>query len=135
MLCVAAIESVSRPKQTYDGMLLHVLGVLGVVAGPVITYGLVFAVGVEPWYDAQYLIPMLGMLLGNACSGVAVGLSSVLDELSAGKDKIEMMLALGATRLEATHLVIKQAARMAFTPILNSMNVVGIVSIPGMMTG
>ncbi len=32
----------------------------------------------------QYLIPMLGMLLGNACSGVAVGLSTVLDELSSG---------------------------------------------------
>lgn len=42
------------------------------------------AMQVHPWYDAQYLIPMLGMLLGNACSGIAVGLSTVLDELSAG---------------------------------------------------
>lgn len=41
-------------------------------------------VQVQPWYDAQYLIPMLGMLLGNACSGIAVGLSTVLDELSTG---------------------------------------------------
>ena len=39
---------------------------------------------VHPWWDAQYLIPMLGMLLGNACSGIAVGLSTVLEELSAG---------------------------------------------------
>ena len=37
------------------------------------------------WWDAQYLIPMLGMMLGNACSGVAVGLSAVLDELSTGE--------------------------------------------------
>lgn len=105
------------------------------VAGPIISYTLILVIGVQPWYDAQYLIPMLGMILGNACSGVAVGLSSVLEELSSGKDKVEQLLALGATRLEATHAVIKQAARLALTPLLNSMNVVGIVSIPGMMTG
>lgn len=135
MVIVAAVEAVSRPRQTYSGMLLQVLGTLGMVCTPCIIYGLILVVGVEPWYDAQYLIPMLGMLLGNACSGVAVGLSAVLEELSSGRDKVEMLLALGATRLEATQDVIKQAARMALTPLLNQMNVVGVVSIPGMMTG
>lgn len=81
-------------------------------------------------YDSQYLIPMLGMLLGNSCSSVAVGLSAVLDDLSSGKEKVEALLALGASRVEATREVVTRAARLALTPLLNSLNVVGIVSIP-----
>ncbi|KAL4418920.1 hypothetical protein ABPG77_003710 [Micractinium sp. CCAP 211/92] len=130
MLAVAAIEAVSRPAQSYPGMLPQVLGALGLASSVIISYGLALVVQVSPWYDPQYLIPMLGMLLGNACSGVAVGLSTILDELSAGRDKVEMLLAMGATRMEATREVVQRAARMALTPLLNTMNVVGIVSIP-----
>ena len=53
----------------------------------------------------------------------------------AGKDKIELLLSLGATRWEATREIIQRSVRVAMTPVLNQMNVVGIVSIPGMMTG
>jgi putative ABC transport system permease protein len=63
----------------------QVLLAMGVGTACVITYGLAVVVGVRPWYQPQYLIPMLGMLLGNACSGVAIGLSTVLDELVSGK--------------------------------------------------
>ncbi|GAB4820660.1 hypothetical protein N2152v2_007706 [Parachlorella kessleri] len=135
MLAVAAIEAVSRPTQTYGGMLLQVLMALGIASSLVLSYGLAVVVQVHPWYDAQYLIPMLGMLLGNACSGIAVGLSTVLEELSTGRDKVESLLAMGATRLEATRELIQRSTRVALTPILNQMNVVGVVSIPGMMTG
>ena len=135
MLLVAAAEAVSRPAQAYDGMLFEVLLAMGVACGATITFGLILVVQVTPWYDAQYLIPMLGMLLGNSCSSVAVGLSAALEELSSGRDKVESLLVLGATRIEATREVVVRAVRLALTPLLNSMNVVGIVSIPGMMTG
>ena len=49
----------------------------------------------------------------------------------AGKDRIEQLLALGATRWEATQASLQRCVRVALTPILNQMNVVGIVSIPG----
>lgn len=135
MLCVAAVEAVSRPSQSYAGMLPQVLGALGFACSLVISYGLAVVVQVRPWWDAQYLIPMLGMLLGNACSGVAVGLSTILDEFSTGRDRIEQLLALGASRLEASRESVQRAARMALMPLLNQMSVMGIVSIPGMMTG
>jgi len=135
MLLVAAAEAVSRPSQSYDGMLFSVLAALGIACSVSITFGLAAIVRVTPWYDAQYLIPMLGMLLGQSCSAVAVGLSAVLEELSSGKEKVEAMLVLGATRVEATRDVVVRAIRLSLTPLLNSMNVVGIVSIPGMMTG
>jgi hypothetical protein len=75
------------------------------------------------------------MLLGNSLSTVAVGLSAVLEELSTGKDNIEALLALGATRFEANRDVVRKAARLAFTPLLNSLNIVGVATVPGMMTG
>jgi len=53
----------------------------------------------------------------------------------AGRDRIELKLAIGASRWEATQETLQRAVRVALTPILNQMNVVGIVSIPGMMTG
>lgn len=49
----------------------------------------------------------------------------------AGKDRIEQLLALGATRWEAVQASLQRCVRVALTPILNQMNVVGIVSIPG----
>jgi hypothetical protein len=49
----------------------------------------------------------------------------------AGKDRIEQLLALGATRWEAMQTGLQRCVRVALTPILNQMNVVGIVSIPG----
>lgn len=53
----------------------------------------------------------------------------------AGKDRIEELLALGASRWEATHAARRRCIRMALMPTLNQMNVVGIVAIPGIMTG
>lgn len=47
-----------------------------------------------------------------------------LRPLAAGRDKVEMLLAMGATRMEASREVVQRAARMALTPLLNTMNVV-----------
>lgn len=135
MLLVAGLEALSRPALTYDGMLWQVLASLGLPCSAMLAYGLGAVIRPRPWYDAQYAIPVAGMLLGNACSGVAIGLTSLLDDLSTGRDRVEALLAAGATRWEAAEDGVRRAVRMALTPTLNQMNVAGIVSIPGMMTG
>jgi putative ABC transport system permease protein len=56
-------------------------------------------------------------------------------ELTARRDRVEMALALGATRWEAARDPARQAARAGMIPTLNQMAVVGVVSLPGMMTG
>lgn len=70
-------------------------------------------------------------MLGNATSGVAVALSTVLSGLSDGRDAIEARLALGATRWEATHDLLAASLRTGLTPVLNQMSIIGLVSIPG----
>jgi len=90
---------------------------------------------IEPWYDPQYVIPLLGMILGNSLTGVSLALNSFLNALEDKQRQVEGMLALGAGRFEAAHNLIKDALRTAMIPSINAMMVMGIVSLPGMMTG
>lgn len=135
MVVIASAEAVSRPQYTYSGVFFTTCIILGITGASVIAFALFLVIGIEPWYDPQYLIPMLGMLLGNSCSTVSVGLSSILNEFASHRDSIELLLSFGATRLEATRDVLHRSIQLAMTPLFNTMNVVGIVSIPGMMTG
>ena len=75
------------------------------------------------------------MILGNTLNGVSLGLDRLGEELDAKRDQVEALLALGATRWEAARAPIQQAVRTGMIPIVNSMMVVGLVSLPGMMTG
>ncbi|EJD49554.1 hypothetical protein AURDEDRAFT_112427 [Auricularia subglabra TFB-10046 SS5] len=102
---------------------------------PISILGTRFAMSVEPfWKPAQY-IPILGMLSGSAISGVVVAVSFVLRELQENRDKVEMYLAFGATRMEACRGVATEALRLALLPVINQMSVIGLIAIPGMMTG
>ncbi|KAK9818197.1 hypothetical protein WJX72_008661 [[Myrmecia] bisecta] len=135
MLVISAAEAVSRPSAAYQGMFVHVLASIGASSTLVLCYGLLLVIQIHPWYEAQYFIPTLGMLLGNTITGISVGLTTVLDELTAGKDQVELLLSIGASRMEATKSVVQKAVNIALTPNLNAMSVIGLVSIPGMMTG
>ena len=87
------------------------------------------------WYRPQYSIPLLGMVLGNTLNGVSLGLKTYTESLYQDRDRIEACLALGATRWEAARETVQDAIRTGLIPIVNSMMIVGIVSLPGMMTG
>lgn len=132
---VGAWEATSRPTHTYKGMFMQVLSCTVVTSGVFVGYALVVLIRTNPWWEPQYLIPLLGMLLGNCISGMSVGLSALVNDLLQEKDKLELLLCLGATRWEAGRECIARCLTLALTPILNQMSIVGIVSIPGMMTG
>jgi len=100
-----------------------------------VTLALSAVIPTQPAFDSRYLIPLMGMLLGSSCSAVAVGLSAALEDLSLGASKVEALLAMGASRTEATHHVIRRGVRMALINQVNTLNVTGLVTIPGMMTG
>lgn len=90
---------------------------------------------VTPWYEARYLIPILGMILGNALNGISLGLATVLRGFRERRTEVELRLAHGATPREASRDVLRDAIRTGMIPILNSMVAAGVISIPGMMTG
>ena len=75
------------------------------------------------------------MILGNAVNGIALSLDRLYGEVRARKDEVEALLSLGATRWEAIRHCVQQAIRSGMTPTINSLMLVGLVHLPGMMTG
>lgn len=95
----------------------------------------VIIVGIRPWYDPQYLIPISGMIIGNSMTGITLALNRLYGDFSGKRDMIENSLMLGAAPREATKPLINQAFDTALLPTINSMIGMGIISLPGMMTG
>lgn len=89
----------------------------------------------EPFYDAAYLIPIMGMLLGNSMRGNILAMERFYYSINEGEKTYLTYLTLGATKKEALAPYLREALKPALTPTLSSMATLGIVSLPGMMTG
>lgn len=88
-----------------------------------------------PWYSAQLVVPLAGMLLGNTVSALAVGLTRFFESMRERRDETAMLLALGATRWEAARPSVVSSIRLGMLPTTASLASSGIVTIPGMMAG
>lgn len=86
-------------------------------------------------FEAQYLIPIGGMLLGNSMRGNIIGISSFFKNLSKNERSYLYSLSLGATKKEALLPFIRESVLSSINPTLASMATVGVISLPGMMTG
>lgn len=135
MTSIAGISGVNRTSRRFVGIYWRSFLSVLVAAFFVTQFSILAVIRVDPWYDPQYFIPLLGMILGNALNGVSLGLEQFMESLVSNQGKIETLLSLGATRWEATHGEVKQAVRRGMIPMINSMMVMGLVSLPGMMTG
>ncbi|MGC1393873.1 MAG: iron export ABC transporter permease subunit FetB [Coleofasciculaceae cyanobacterium] len=89
----------------------------------------------ETWYSPQYLIPLAGIVLGNAMNGAAIAGERLVSTINSSRLEIETYLSLGATPQQAVTTYRKEAIRAGLIPTLNQMMVVGIVTLPGMITG
>ena len=135
MTLIAGVAAVRRIDHRFDSIYPSALFAVWSSTWLVTAITVFLIVRPQPWYSAQVLIPLLGMVLGNSLTGISLGLDRFLSELRQRRDEVELRLTLGATRWEACREVFGSAARTAMIPILNTMSVAGIVSLPGMMTG
>ncbi|MDM8564564.1 iron export ABC transporter permease subunit FetB [Candidatus Halobeggiatoa sp. HSG11] len=92
-------------------------------------------VQVDPWYDPRYFLTMGGMILGNSMNGIALSLERLFDDLRKRNTEVNQALAFGGNPWEVSLPSIRVALMAGLTPTINSMSAVGLVSIPGMMTG
>ncbi len=135
MILAAARAAVRRPSHTFAGAFGHSFVTL-LATGLAVTLTVTAVIlRVEPWYHARYFIPLLGMILGNGLTGISLGLDTLLSGLVQQRHLVEADLALGATAWESARPQVQDAVRRGMIPIINSMMVVGLVSLPGMMTG
>lgn len=84
---------------------------------------------------AQYTIPITGMVLGNCLRSNVIGINAFYYSLKDNKERYQFFLACGADRSEALLPFISSALQKAANPTLASMATIGLVSLPGMMTG
>lgn len=135
MACIAAYNAYKRQKQHWPGLFLIMLVSIGL--GSIITVFVVTGVilKVQPWYLPQYTIPIAGMIIGNSMTGAALAAQRLSSEIRQHRLTIEAALSLGATARRAAAPALREALKTAMLPTINSMMVVGIVQLPGMMTG
>ena len=100
-----------------------------------IIYFLLVVVGISPWYEPQYFIPIAGMIIGNSMTGISLGVKSLLEGMTVQRAQVEEALILGATPYDAAKSIINSTFDAAILPTINSMIGMGIVFLPGMMTG
>jgi putative ABC transport system permease protein len=135
MTVMGGSVSIQRVHFRYPGIWLTGLVSVWASSWMMAAVAIFVIVPARPWYSPQYAIPLLGMILGNTLNGISLGLDRLGSELAAKRSQVETLLALGATRWEAARQPVQQAIRTGMIPIINSMMVVGIVSLPGMLTG
>lgn len=135
MTTLAAQASCSRIKYQFKGQFLGVLGCLLTSVATVASFAFVGLIRPHPLYNPQYVIPIVGMLLGNSMNGISLTLNHLTSSIVEQQREINLYLSFGATAKEAISRILREAVRSGTTPLLNSLAVIGLVSIPGMMTG
>ncbi|MDD4526932.1 MAG: iron export ABC transporter permease subunit FetB [Candidatus Margulisbacteria bacterium] len=116
---------------------LKIVITFSMVSGTVfcLLYFLLVVIRISPWYNPQYFIPIAGMLIGNSMTGVSLGVKSLIDGMQVQRNLVEETLLLGATPKRATRDIINSTFDSAIMPTINSMLGMGIIFLPGMMTG
>lgn len=100
-----------------------------------VLFTLLVIVGNHPWYQPQYAIPLLGMILGNTMTGLSLSIESLLRGAWYHQETILQRLALGQAPKDAISDIHRDAIRVGLIPTINAMATAGLVSLPGMMTG
>jgi len=99
------------------------------------TFVMTVIIQVKPWYKPVYFIPIGGMIIGNSMNALAIAIHIWFETLKKERDRIGLYLSLGATPEESTSENFKSAIKSGMIPSINALMSVGVVSIPGMMTG
>lgn len=135
MIVLAANVACRKTKYVFPGQFYTVFGSILVSVACTGLFAFAVIIRPRPIWNPQYVIPMVGMLLGNSVNGISITMNSLCIALVEQQREIELYLSFGATSYEAVSRLLCEAVRSGTTPILNSMAVIGIISIPGMMTG
>jgi putative ABC transport system permease protein len=135
MVTLASLESSARSQYYFPGMSTCVLAAFLLNVGLVSLFAFGIIIRPSPLWEPQYVIPIVGMLLGNCINAVALSTNALMTSFVEQSHEIELYLSFGASPEEASARLIREAVKVGAMPMLNGMAVIGLISIPGMMTG
>ena len=131
MLAFAAVTSGRRARRLQGSVTLMFIAI-GVSTA--VTLGLMLALGIIP-AGARYVIPIGGMIVGNSMNVASVTALRLLEDAHGRRAQIEAALALGASPRQSVQGLVRRAVRLAMVPVIDSTKTMGIVFLPGAMTG
>lgn len=135
MLTISAIVARNRITQKIPQMLPLVWGSIFLSTALTMVYTNVLIIQPDRWFEPQYVIPLAGIVLGNAMNAAALTGERLVSTINASHLEIETHLSLGATPQQAIVQYRKDAVRAGLIPTLNQMMVIGMVTLPGIITG
>lgn len=131
MVVFAAVTVRRRAPEVPDAFALALAANAVVV---VVSLGVIFGFGIFP-VEARTIIPLGGMMIGNSMTATVVAARRIVGELSDKRSEVEARLALGQPSAEASRPYVRAALRTALTSQIESTKAVGLVFLPGAMTG
>lgn len=135
MILMASHSTISDVKLNQKKLMLPT--VVSFIFGNflVLFYFNMFVVNLENLFDARFLIPIFGMFLGNSLRSNIVSIDSFYKTMKRNENRYLYSLSLGAKKHEAILPYAKNSFEMALKPSIAGMSTIGIVALPGMMTG
>jgi putative ABC transport system permease protein len=135
MTVVAAHTAGKRQVVAIPHAFWTMTAAIGTAAVLVLGSLLLVILRVKPWYQPQYAIPLAGIVIASAMNSTALSVDRFLSEVKQNRTLVEAAVALGASAKESSRQFSRAALRAGMMPHINTMMIVGIVQLPGMMTG
>ncbi len=137
MCLIAGYEVMSRQQRRFTGWWGFGMGSAAIFVSSflVTLFTLLALIQADPWYRAQYAIPLLGMVMGNTMNGISLSLDRLTQSAWQQRASLEARLMLGYGWSETIAEIRRDSVRTGLVPILNAMAAAGIITLPGMMTG
>ncbi|MDM8158430.1 ABC transporter permease [Labilibaculum sp. K2S] len=135
MIFVGAFTTIKRAGLTYRFFILP-FAISGFISILILdAFFLGFVIHLDYIFDARYFIPISGMVLGNALNHNIVGISNYFSRLTKEQDLYYFLLVNGNSRKNSLAPFIRSAIKSGLNPLIATMSVIGLISLPGMMTG
>lgn len=135
MMTIFAIKRALNVYADINIKFKYIIGFSLVVSSISVLAYLVIAVINESIFNPQYTVPLAGMILGNSMTGISIGIKTFMSTFKDSTDEIDALQNLGVSSHRILKPIVSSALETALIPTLNSMVGMGIVSLPGMMTG
>ncbi|WP_163192420.1 ABC transporter permease [Clostridium thermarum] len=130
-----SIDRVIRNRKDLNNSFKIAIGASLALSGLFVLIFFVAVVVNKSIFNPQYTIPLAGMIIGNAMTGINIGIKTFMDSIKKERSKINTLLNLGVEPKDILKPFANNALETALIPTLNSMVGMGIVFLPGMMTG
>lgn len=131
-IVVFSAFTVQRRAPAVPGLFWIALAANGTAAA--VALAVAFTLGIFP-LEPRVLVPVSGMMVGNSMNSAVVAAQRLVEELASKRDEVEAHLALGQSGAEAARPHIRSVLRTAITPQIETTKALGIVFLPGAMTG